>query len=48
MAEDDSTMLLGENGAAGLDLSVKFDKYKEEIDKILGMKKRLLYFLDND
>ena len=24
------------------------DKYKEEIDKILGMKKRLVYFLDND
>ena len=41
-------MLLGENGVAGLDLSIKYDKYKEEIEKILGMKKRLVYFLDSD
>ena len=48
MAEDDSTLLLGENGEAGLALADKYTKYKEEIDKILGMKKRLVYFLDND
>ena len=48
MAEDDSTLLLGENGEAGLALADKYTKYKEEIDKILGMKKRLIYFLDSD
>ena len=48
MAEDDSTLLLGENAESGLALADKYTKYKEEIDKILGMKKRLVYFLDND
>jgi len=48
MAEDDSTLLLGEKSEAGPGIGDKYTRYKEEINPILGMKKRLIYFLESN
>tara|TARA_R100000808_G_C2119487_1_gene131134 strand:+ start:37 stop:1155 length:1119 start_codon:yes stop_codon:yes gene_type:complete len=48
MQADDNNLLLGENQESGVDIKTKYDSYKADIDKILSMKKRLLYFMDGD
>lgn len=48
MSSDDNTVLLGESAESGLDIKTKFDTYKQEIEKILNMKKRLIYLIDSD
>ena len=48
MSEDDNTILLGENNNSGLDIKTKFDTYRADVDKILAMKKRLIYLVDCD
>lgn len=48
MSSDDNTLLLGENAQSGLDIKTKFDTYRADIEKILNMKKRLIYLIDSD
>ena len=48
MQADDNNLLLGENQESGVDLKTKYDAYRADIEKILNMKKRLVYFLDSD
>ena len=48
MSSDDNTILLGENVQSGLDIKTKFDTYRADVDKILKMKKRLIYLIDSD
>ena len=48
MSSDDNTILLGENSESGLDIKTKFDTYRADIEKILTLKKRLIYVLDSD
>jgi len=48
MSADDNTVLLGESADSGLDIKTKFDTYKQEVEKILNMKKRLIYLIDSD
>jgi hypothetical protein len=48
MSADDNTVLLGESTDSGLDIKTKFDTYKQEVEKILNMKKRLIYLIDSD
>ena len=48
MSSDDNTILLGENQQSGLDIKTKFDTYRADIEKILNMKKRLIYLIDSD
>lgn len=48
MSADDNTILLGEAAQSGLDIKTKFDTYKQEVEKILNMKKRLIYLIDSD
>ena len=46
--EDDSSLLLGESSASGVDIKSKYDAYTSMAHKILDMKKRLVYFIDSD
>ena len=48
MSSDDNTILLGENNQSGLDIKTKFDTYRADVEKILKMKKRLIYLVDSD
>ena len=48
MSSDDNTILLGENNNSGLDIKTKFDTYRADVEKILNMKKRLIYLIDSD
>jgi len=48
MSSDDNTMLLGENHTSGLDIKTKFDTYRADVEKILKLKKRLIYLVDSD
>ena len=48
MSSDDNTILLGENSSSGLDIKTKFDTYRADVEKILKMKKRLIYLIDSD
>ena len=48
IAADDSYVLLGDDNTSGLDLKSKYDSYKADVDKILKMKKRIVYYLDSD
>tara|TARA_R100000278_G_scaffold34496_1_gene31040 strand:- start:3315 stop:4415 length:1101 start_codon:yes stop_codon:yes gene_type:complete len=48
MSSDDNTILLGENQQSGLDIKTKFDTYRADVEKILNMKKRLIYLIDSD
>lgn len=48
MQADDHNLLLGENQESGVDLKTKYDAYRMDIEKILNMKKRLVYFMDSD
>ena len=48
MSSDDNTILLGENATSGLDIKTKFDTYRADVEKILNMKKRLIYLIDSD
>ena len=48
MSSDDNTILLGENNQSGLDIKTKFDTYRADVEKILKMKKRLIYLIDSD
>tara|TARA_R110002167_G_scaffold136101_5_gene322734 strand:- start:1979 stop:3052 length:1074 start_codon:yes stop_codon:yes gene_type:complete len=48
MSSDDNTILLGENNNSGLDIKTKFDTYRADVDKILKLKKRLIYLVDSD
>ena len=48
MSSDDNTILLGENHSSGLDIKTKFDTYRADVEKILKMKKRLIYLIDSD
>lgn len=48
MSADDNTLLLGENAQSGLDIKTKHDTYRADIEKILKMKKRLIYLMDSD
>lgn len=48
MSSDDNTLLLGENATSGLDIKTKFDTYRADVEKILNMKKRLIYLIDSD
>ena len=48
MSADDNTILLGEAMESGLDIKTKYDTYKADIEKILGMKKRMIYLIDSD
>jgi len=48
MSSDDNTILLGENSNSGLDIKTKFDTYRADVEKILKMKKRLIYLIDSD
>ena len=47
LASDDSYVLVGDD-STGIDIKSKYDSYKQDIDKILRMKKRINYYLDND
>lgn len=48
IAADDSYVLLGDDNTSGLDLKSKYDSYKADADKILKLKRRVLYYLDSD
>lgn len=48
MSSDDNTILLGENAESGLDIKTKFDTYRADVEKILNMKKRMIYIIDTD
>ena len=49
IASDDSYVLLDSGGSqAGIDLKSKFDSYKADVDKILKMNKRVMYYLDGN
>lgn len=48
MQADDHNLLLGENAESGVDLKSKFDTYRQDIDKILGLKRRMIYLIDGD
>ena len=48
MSSDDNTILLGENNNSGLDIKTKHDTYRADVEKILKMKKRLIYLIDSD
>jgi len=48
MSADDNTILLGENNESGIDIKTKFDTYRADVDKILNLKKRLIYYIDAD
>jgi hypothetical protein len=48
IAADDSYVLLGDDNTSGLDLKSKYDSYKADVDKILKLKKRVVYYLDSD
>jgi len=47
LASDDSYVLVGDD-STGIDIKSKYDSYKQDIDRILRMKKRINYYLDND
>jgi len=47
IASDDSYTLLDAGGSqSGIDLKSKYDSYKADVDKILKLKKRVMYYLD--
>ena len=48
IASDDSYVLLGDDSTSGLDLKTRYDTYKADVDKILKLKKRMIYYLDGD
>jgi len=48
IASDDSYVLLGNDSTNGIDLKSKYDSYKADVDKILRMKRRVVYYLDSD
>ena len=48
IAGDDSYVLLGNDSTNGIDLKSKYDSYKADVDKILRMKRRVVYYLDSD
>lgn len=48
IASDDSYVLLGNDSTNGMDLKSKYDTYKADVEKILKMKKRFIYYLDGD
>ena len=48
IASDDSYVLLGNDSTNGMDIKSKYDTYKTDIDKILKLKKRVIYYLDGD
>ena len=48
MQADDNNLLLGENAESGVDLKTKYDAYRQDIERILLMKKRMIYVIDSD
>jgi len=46
-ASDDSYVLVGDD-TTGIDIKSKFDSYKQDVEKLLILKKRISYYLDND
>ena len=48
MSADDNTILLGEAMESGLDIKTKFDTYRADVEKILNLKKRMIYLVDSD
>mgnify|MGYP003631992504 FL=1 len=48
IASDDSYVLLGSDSTNGIDLKSKYDSYKADVDKILRLKRRVVYYLDSD
>ena len=47
IASDDSYTLLDMGGnQSGIDLKSKYDSYKAEVDKLLKLKRRVMYYLE--
>ena len=49
IASDDSYTLLDSGGStSGIDLKSKYDSYKADVDKIIKMNRRVMYYLDGN
>jgi len=48
ITSDDSYVLLGNDSTNGIDLKSKYDSYKADVDKILRLKRRIIYYLDSE